>query len=50
MFQSLIYWRLNELKKVKRGRPNITFRPQIAASSIAEFVVGAAESAMVQIF
>ena len=29
--------------------PNITFRPQIAASSIAEFVVWAAESAMIQI-
>ena len=31
------------------GRLNITFRPQIAASSIAEFVVWIAESTMVQI-
>ena len=30
--------------------PNITFRPQIAASSIAELVVRVAESAMVQIY
>ena len=49
IFQSLICLRLNGLKKVKRGRLHITFRPQIAASSIAEFVVWAAESAMVQI-
>ena len=32
-----------------KDRLNITFRPQIAASSIEEFVVWAAESAMVQI-
>ena len=31
--------RLNKLKKVKRIGLDVTFRPQIAASSIAEFVV-----------
>ena len=40
---------LNKLKKVKRIGLDVTFRPQIAASSIAEFVVCAAESAIVQI-
>ena len=49
IFQSLVFQRLSKLKNTKRVRPNITFRPQIAASSIAEFVVWAAESAMVQI-
>ena len=34
---------------VKRGRLNITFRPQIAASSTLGFVVWAVESAIVQI-
>ena len=41
--------RLNKLKKVKRIGLNVTLRPQIATSSIAEFVVWAPESAMVQI-
>ena len=41
--------RLNKLKKVKRIGLKVTLRPQIATSSIAEFVVWAAESAMVQI-
>jgi len=49
MFQSLVFQRLGKLKNTKRVRPNITFRPQIAASSIAELVVWAAESAMAQI-
>ena len=48
-FQILKFQKLDKLKNTKRVRPNITFRPQIAASSIAEFVVWAAESAMVQI-
>ena len=38
-FQDLKFQRLAKLKKTKRIRLNITFRPQIAASSIAEFVV-----------
>ena len=38
-----------QAEKSEKGRLNITFRPQIAVSSIAEFVVWAAESAMVQI-
>ena len=43
------FQKLDKLKNTKRIRPNITFRPQIVASSIAELVIWAAESAMVQI-
>ena len=39
------FQKLSELKKIKRFRPNITFRPWIAAS--LELVVWTAESAMV---
>ena len=38
-----------QAEESQKGRLNITFRPQIAASLVAEFVVWAAESAMVQI-
>ena len=38
-----------QTEKSQKGRLNITFRLQIAASLVAEFVVWAAESAMVQI-
>ena len=38
-----------QAEKSQKGRLNITFRPQIAASLVAEFVVWAADSAMVQI-
>jgi len=34
-----MFQRLNKLKKVKRNGLDVTFRPQIAASSIAEFDV-----------
>ena len=38
-----------QAEESRKGRVNITFRPQIAATLVAEFVVWAAESAMVQI-
>ena len=38
-----------QAEESRKGRLNITFRPQIAASLVADFVVWAAESAMVQI-
>ena len=38
-FQDLKFQRLAKLKKTKRIRLNITFRPQIAASSTEGFVV-----------
>ena len=38
-----------QAEESQKGRLNITFRPQIATSLVAEFVVWAAESAMVQI-
>ena len=49
MFQSFSFRNLVSWRKLKRVGPNITFRPQIAVSSIAELVVRVAESAMVQI-
>ena len=44
-----MFQKLGKLKNTKRIRLNVTFRPQIATPSIAEFVVWAAKSAMVQI-
>ena len=38
-FQSLVFQRLNKLRNTERIRLNITFRPQIATSSIVGFVV-----------
>ena len=49
LFQSLKFQKLGKLRNTKRIRLNVTFRPQIAASSIVGFVVWVAESAMVQI-
>ena len=49
MFQSFSFRNLVSWRKLKRVGPNITFRPQIAVSSVAELVVRVAESAMVQI-
>ena len=49
VFQSLKFQKLAKLKKTERIRLNITFRPQIAASSTVGFVVWAAESAIFQI-
>ena len=48
-FQDLKFQKLNKLRNIKRIRLNVTFRPQIAASSTVGFVVWAAESAIVQI-